>query len=216
VFVERGHLTLEDGIGERVRTRFPRVRHGLCRLVVIGSDGSVSLAAIRWLADQGVSFSMLNRDGTVLVTTGPVRPSDARLRRAQALAYQTGAAIEIARFLIGEKLKGQEEIARDVFDNLTAAEKISYARTATTTAPTIDAIRFFESQAALAYWNAWKFLPINFPKQDLHRVPNHWRLFDARVSSLTGSPRLATNPVNSVLNYLYAVLESCTDRRTSR
>jgi CRISPR-associated endonuclease Cas1 len=208
VCVERGHLVLEDGIGERIRTRFPRVRHGLRRLVVIGSDGSVSLAAIRWLADQDAAFVMLDRDGTVLATTGPVRPSDARLRRAQALAYQTGVAIEIARFLIDEKLKGQEEIARNVFENLTAAEKISYARTAITTAPTIDAIRFFESQAALAYWSAWRFLPINFPKQDLHRVPNHWRVFDARVSSLTGSPRLATNPANAMLNYLYAVLES--------
>jgi len=208
VCVERGHLVLEDGIGERVRTRFPRVRHGLRRVVAIGSDGSISLAAMRWLADQDAAFVMLDRDGTVLATTGPVRPSDARLRRAQALAHQTGAAIEIARFLISEKLKGQEEIARHVFDNLTAAEKISYARTAITTALTIDAIRFFESQAALAYWNAWRFLPINFPKQDLHRVPNHWRMFDARISSLTGSPRLATNPANSILNYLYAVLES--------
>ena len=67
---------------------------------------------------------MLDRDGTVLATTGPVRPSDARLRRAQALAYQTGVAIEIARFLIGEKLKGQEEIARNIFGNLAAAKKI--------------------------------------------------------------------------------------------
>ena len=127
---------------------------------------------------------MLDRDGTVLATTGPVRPSDARLRRALALAYQTGAAIEIARFLISEKLKGQEEIVRNVFGNLVTAEKISYAGTAITTAPTIDAIRFFESQAALAYWNSWKFLPINFPKQDLHRVPDHWRVFDARFHRL--------------------------------
>jgi CRISPR-associated endonuclease Cas1 len=208
VCVERGHLLVEDGIGERIRTRFPRVRHGLRRLVVIGSDGSVSLAAIRWLADQDAAFVMLDRDGTVLATTGPVRPSDARLRRAQALAHQSGAAIEIARFLIGEKLKGQEEIARNIFDNLTAAEKISYARTAITTAPTIDAIRFFESQAAYAYWSAWRILRINFPKRDLHRVPNHWRVFDARISPLTGSPRLATNPANAILNYLYAVLES--------
>jgi CRISPR-associated endonuclease Cas1 len=208
VCVERGHLLVEDGICERIRTRFPRVKHGLRRLVVIGSDGSVSLAAIRWLADQGVAFSMLDRDGSVLVATGPVRPSDARLRRAQALAHQSGIAVEIARYLIDEKLKGQEEIARNVFDNLTAAEKISYARTAITTAPTIDAIRFFESQAAHAYWSSWKFLPINFPRYELHRVPNHWRFFDARISSLTSSPRLATNPANAMLNYLYAVLES--------
>ena len=38
-----------------------------------GADGVVSLAALRWLADQNASFVMLNRDGSVLLTTGPAR-----------------------------------------------------------------------------------------------------------------------------------------------
>src|SRR5438445_3630497 len=85
VRVDRGHLLVDDGIGaERYRTRFPRVGHGLKRLVVIGSDGLVSLAALRWLADQQVGFTMLERDGKVLAVTGPVCPSDVRLRRKQA------------------------------------------------------------------------------------------------------------------------------------
>jgi hypothetical protein len=84
-----GHLTLEDGIGaDRRHARLPRVGHGLKRLVVIGSDGTVSLAALRWLADQDAAFVMLERDGSLLATTGPVRPSDVRLRRAQGLAPQ--------------------------------------------------------------------------------------------------------------------------------
>ena len=73
VRVERGHLLVEDGIAEnRKHGRFPRIGHGLRRLVVIGSDGMVSLAALRWLADQDASFVMLDRDGSVLATTGPV------------------------------------------------------------------------------------------------------------------------------------------------
>jgi len=47
-----------------------------------------------------------------------------------------------------------------------------------------------------------------FPKSDLRNVPEHWRAFGSRVSALTGSPRLATNPANAILNYLYAVLEA--------
>lgn len=113
VFIDRGHLSVEDGIGaERHRYRLPRVGHRLRRLVVINSDGMVSLAALRWLADQDVAFVMLDRDGSVLVTTGPVRASDARLRRAQALASQSGTAIRIARELIDKKLAGQEQVAR--------------------------------------------------------------------------------------------------------
>src|SRR5271156_4118418 len=100
VRVDRGHLLLEDGIGpDRRQVRFPRVRHGLRRLVVIGSDGMISLSALRWLADQDAAFVMLDRDGSVLATTGPVRSSDAKLRRVQALAHQSGAALLVAREL---------------------------------------------------------------------------------------------------------------------
>src|SRR5487761_930277 len=67
VYVDRGHLTIEDGVGPvRREARLPRVGHGVRRLVVIGSDGFVSLAALRWLADQDASFVMLDRDGSVL------------------------------------------------------------------------------------------------------------------------------------------------------
>jgi hypothetical protein len=94
VRLDRGHLVVEDGIGpQRRRARLPRVGHGLRRLIVIGSDGMVSLAAIRWLADQKASFVMLNRNGSVLVATGPTGPRNARLRRAQALAHISGTAI---------------------------------------------------------------------------------------------------------------------------
>jgi CRISPR-associated endonuclease Cas1 len=199
---------LEDGIGNRVRGRFARVRHGLRRLVVIGSDGMVSLAALRWLADQGAAFVMLNRDGSVLATTGPVRPTDARLRRAQALAHHTGTALQIARELIGRRLDAQEKLARGGLNNCEAAETIGSFRKAIPSAETIEAIRLIEARGAYAYWGAWNNLPINFPRADLCRVPDHWRVFRNRVSPLTGSPRLATNPVNAMLNYLYAVLES--------
>src|SRR5438270_12726267 len=114
VYVERGHLIVKDGIGsDRHEGRFARVGHGLRRLVVIGSDGSVSLAALRWLADQDAAFIMLERDGSLIAATGPVGPSDARLRRSQALARETHIALAIARELITQKLAGQEQIARD-------------------------------------------------------------------------------------------------------
>jgi CRISPR-associated endonuclease Cas1 len=209
VRVDRGHLLLEDGIGaDRRQARLPRVGHGLRRLVVIGSDGMISLSALRWLADQDASFVMLDRDGSVLATTGPVRSSDAKLRRAQALAGQSGAALRITRELISRKLAGQEQVARHKLLDSATAQKIAKFRAEVPTAESISSIRLIESQAGSAYWAAWRTLPINFPRNDLRRVPDHWRSFGARISPLTGSPRLATNPVNAILNYLYALLES--------
>lgn len=209
VSMQSGHLCIEDGIGpERRSFRLPRVGHGLRRLVVIGNDGLVSLAALRWLADQDATFVMLERDGQVLMTTGPVRPSDARLRRAQALAEGSGAALCIARELISRKLAGQERVVRDKLLDPKSADDIAQLRTKAERAETVDAVRWLESQGASIYWSVWRDLPITFPKNDLCRVPDHWRAFDTRGSRLTGSQRLATNPVNATLNYLYAVLES--------
>jgi CRISPR-associated endonuclease Cas1 len=209
VRVDRGHLILEDGIGPRRRLgRFSRVGHGLTRLAVIGSDGAVSLAALRWLADQDAAFVMLNRDGSVLATTGPVRSSDSRLRRAQSLAHKTGAAVEISRGLISQKLEGQEHIVRDGLQDATLADRIASFHSLLAKATTVDAIRQLESQAAQTYWFAWRGLPISFPTADYRRVPEHWRTFGTRKSVLTGSPRLAVNPPNAMLNYMYALLES--------
>jgi CRISPR-associated endonuclease Cas1 len=209
VTVDRGHLTIQDGIGvHRREARLPRVGHGLCRLVVIGSDGLISLAALRWLADQNAAFVMLNRDGTVLATTGPVAPSDVRLRRAQSLAHQSDLALRIARELIDQKLRGQERVIQEYFPHSSAAEFIVEARNKLVNAKSSDEIRAFEARGALAYWSAWRDLPVNFPRNDLPRVPDHWQKFGSRISPLTGSPRLAVNPPGAMLNYLYAVLES--------
>ena len=208
VRVERGHLLIEDGIGnERYKGRLPRVGHGLERLIVIGADGIVSLSALRWLADQKASFVMLERDGRVLATTGPVRPSDVRLRRAQALAHQSGTAFRISRELIDRKLAGQGRVARESLHDEGASELIHRLRSELAEVESIDAIRLVESRAAKVYWKAWRTLSIKFPDRENSRVPEHWRSFGSRASALTGSPRLAVNPVNAILNYLYALLE---------
>ena len=209
VQISAGHLLAHDGIADERRTiRLPRVGHGLRRLVIIGSDGFITLEALRWLADQDAAFVMLERDGTVLVTTGPVRPSDARLRRAQALAHQSGAALRIVRELIYRKLSGQERLVREKLGATLAADSIAQTRLALAEAETIPSVRQLEARAALAYWSAWRNIPITFPKNDLRRVPEHWLTFGSRHSPLTGSPRLAVNPPNTILNYLYSLLES--------
>lgn len=209
VRVDRGHLLLQDAIGTNRRYgRLPRVDHGLKRLVVIGTEGMISLGAMRWLADQEAAFVLLNRDGTVLATTSPVRSSDSKLRRAQAFAARSEVGLYIARELISRKLAGQERVARDLLRNLDAAKEIALCRTLLPQAIDIDEVRSIEALAAAEYWSSWHDLPILFPTKDHLRIPDHWCKFGTRKSPLSGSPRLAANPPNAMLNYLYALLES--------
>src|SRR5271165_5472131 len=156
VQVHAGHLLLHDGIADERRTiRLPRVNHGLKRLVMIGSDGFITLEALRWISDVGAAFVMLDRRGKVLAVTGPVAPSDAKLRRAQALAVSNGTALKISKELISQKLAGQEQLVRDMLHDSATADAIARFRVVLPSAENIDRVRLIESQAAKAYWRTW-------------------------------------------------------------
>jgi CRISPR-associated endonuclease Cas1 len=209
ILMQAGHLEIEDGIGpERRRIRLARIGHNLKRLVCISEDGFVTLAALKWISCVGASFVMLNRNGKVLFATGPNAPSDVRLRRAQAIARTTGTALRIARELIDQKLAGQEQVARYKLAIPECADKIHCYRSELAEADDLDRVRLIESRAAGLYWSVFRTVPIIFSTKDQSRLPLHWRVFGTRVSPLTGSPRLAVNPANTILNYVYSLLES--------
>lgn len=200
---------LEEGIGDDRRVgRFPRVHHGLSRVVAIGNDGVVSLAALQWLADQKIALSMLERDGVVLCSIGPIAASDTRLRRAQACLSHSPSAVLIVRELIRQKIAGQESVVRNKLNKTSAAHVIARFRNQLMTADSIDTIRMIEGHAAGVYWTAWQDVAIRFPKSDLPKIPEHWTQFSTRRSPISGTSRRSPNPVNAILNYLYTLLES--------
>ena len=209
VRVQAGHLCTEDGIADERRTiRLPRVNHGLKRLILIGSDGFITLEALRWLADQGAAFVMLDRRGKVLTVTGPVAPSDAKLRRAQALAIGNGTALKISKELISQKLAGQELLARDMLGDPATADAIARFRSTLPNAESVERVTLIEAQAAKLYWHSWADLPILWPRKDEKLVPDHWKEFGSRISPITHSPRLAASPGNALLNFSYSLLEA--------
>ncbi len=209
VCVERGHLVVADGIGtERHHYRLPRVGHRLKRLVIVGSDGLVTLAALKWLKDQDASLVFLERSGKALCVTSPVASSESKLRRAQALAASNGVGLEICRTLIDAKLQGQERVLRERLNCQSTADAIARFRNKLGEAESLDAIRNLEGNAAASYFREWRDLPVAWPKADLHKIPDHWRSVGSRQSPLTGGPRLAVTPVHAILNYCFSLLEA--------
>ena len=138
---------------------------------------------------------------------GPVAPSDAKLRRAQALALANGTALKISKELISQKLAGQELLVREMLHDCATADAIGRFRTTLTSAESIERVTLIEAQAAKLYWHSWADLPILWPRKDEKLVPNHWKRFGSRISPLTHSPRLAASPPNALLNLLYGILE---------
>jgi CRISPR-associated endonuclease Cas1 len=208
--VERGRLVVRSGSGRQITEQTVSRTDGLARVVVLGRAGTLSLAALGWLADLGVAVICLDRDGRTLAISGQPGRDEPRLRRAQALAADNQTGTEIARSLLAGKLTGQLDVAGDLPDvetALIARAAITAALADLEQADTIELMRQTEAQAARAYWQAWSAVPLTFARRDADRIPEGWRTFGSRTSPLSGGPRLATTPGGALLNYLYALAE---------
>lgn len=205
IYINQGHLVVEDGIGQSRRTRrYHKAISGLTRLVILGHSGYQTLEAVRWLSDAKISVIHIDSDGTILTTT--TRGSDnPALRRAQAWAAANETGLEISRFLLTSKISRQQEVASRL--NV-EAEEIGLALQAARTAESLGELRVAEMQAAVHYWQTWAPVEIRFVRSDIKRVPEHWRALGSRHSPQGTSGRRAVNPINAILNYLYALLEA--------
>src|SRR6266571_3145259 len=116
VRLDCGYFLAEWGVGlDRYQVRFSRVEgHKLRRVILLGSDGYISLEALRFITDVSASFFMIEKRGRALMVCSPVAPSDSRLRRAQSLAITNGTALRISKELIRQKLAGQAALVRDI------------------------------------------------------------------------------------------------------
>jgi CRISPR-associated endonuclease Cas1 len=201
-----GRLHIEDGIGPQRRSIIlDRAGSGLERLVLLGKSGTLTLEALAWLRAIGATLIQLNPNGDVLAHSVPFGYDGQPIRRAQALAVATGLDVDIARDLITQKLTGQRANLSRLRVNLHGFDALCETLERV---DSIEQVRVCEAQAAAIYWNAWSSVPIRLRGRDLARVPARWARYDSRASILTGAPRAATNPVNALLNYTYALLES--------
>lgn len=205
--VLHGKLHVEDGIGPARRSLvLDRAGSRLERLVLLGKTGSLTLEALAWLRAIGASLVHLAPDGALLAHSVPFMYSGHPIRRAQALAVANGLDVAIARDLIAEKMDGQRaNLVRLRATDLRAFDRL---RDALHDAKTIDSVRLCEAKASAIYWNAWSGVSIRLRGRDLVRVPARWTRYDSRSSILTRGPRAATNPINAIINYCNALLES--------
>jgi CRISPR-associated endonuclease Cas1 len=212
VRVWRGRLRIADGIGRNRREAIVHAATGrLRRLVILGHTGSISLEAIRWLADVGAAFIQVDVDGRVLAAFGPLGTDRPGLRRAQARALDTPLGVDVARRLIANKIAAQSETLAAITGADVTGVTLAALRDAATrirVAATRDEVRTAEGMAAAVYWSALSAVPVRFAGRDETSVPAHWRAFGGRASPLTGYARLAASPANAILNYLYAILEA--------
>jgi len=208
--VNRGHLVIEDeSLGVRRQARLSRIDRDIRRLIIVGSSGAITLDAIKWLDGVGLPLIHLHPDGRVLMVAAPSAAHRPPVRRAQALAATNDVGLTICRELLGTKVDGQLEVLRRFRPTVDLRQEILAARRAIDRATDFEALRIAEANAALAYWMAWREVPIRIARADRTRCPRHWTQFGTRRSPLgSRAANRAINPANALLNYSYAVLEA--------
>lgn len=212
--VERGSLVVSDGMGEHRRERrFDKATHGLCRLVVLGSTGSLSIEALRWCSRLGIAVLVLAPDGSCQLASTPKVTDDARLRRTQSQAPTLPVGLDLARYLLQRKVVGQANIVGSRLHDGEAADMIGQLGEAIGGAESVDEARQLEASAAALYFGAWsgrRECAPTFAAQDRRRVPPHWTRYEGRRSVLASvsANRKAERPANALLNYVYALVEA--------
>jgi len=153
--VSRGHLLLGDGLGQHRRTRrLPRAQRTVRRIVLLGHTGQISLEAVRWCTDTGITLLQIDADGTVLLVAGPSGIDDPRIRRAQAAAADSPVGLHVARSVLAAKLEGQAAVA-DRLGESRAAGTIEALSPRLRDADTVRVCREIEADAANTYFAAW-------------------------------------------------------------
>jgi CRISP-associated protein Cas1 len=73
----------------------------------------------------------------------------------------------------------------------------------------VESLRALEAGSAAAYFRAWRDIPLQWIGLNRRPIPASWHRIGSRTSlfHLAGN-RNAVHPVNAILNYVYAILES--------
>lgn len=217
--IEQGALVIRNGFTHYPQPRqewrlFPGDRRLPSRIVVIDSDGALSLDVIAWLAQQAVPLVLVDWQGQVLSTLdGGGAVSDFILRAAQLTARQTGAGLRLGTQLIAAKVKASMDTVRSLPPSLgrdRAANKLAGALHELQHWPPsdVETLRLIEGRAALAYFTCWESIPLHWKGTGRKPIPPGWHQAGLRQSFVSGTNRHATHPVNAMLNYAYGVLES--------
>jgi CRISP-associated protein Cas1 len=215
--IHRGALVVRNGF-----THYPQKQQELryfpgeatlpSRIIVLDCDGSISLDVIRWLAGLRVPLVLLNWQGEVVSVMSEQGPYDPDLRQAQLEALEDGRGLGLSRQLIQAKIRGCQETLM-TFTNTprrdVTSQKLESALGELKARPaTLEEVRMIEARAALEYFTHWQELALHWKGTGRRAIPAEWRKVGLRQGLHGGANRHATHPVNAVLNYAYAALES--------
>jgi len=220
--VENGALTIQNGF-----THYPQKREIIRyfrgdvalpeRIILLDGSGSISFDVLSWLAEQKISLIRIDWKGDIVSVAGATGYSANPFRVRWQLQTRENPAQrnDFCRSIITRKIEAaiitlEKSIPRS--DKWERAMKSAYAalsRLVENPPEIISGLRALEANCAASYFRSWVGVPIKWRGTSRRPIPDNWRSVGQRSSPyhLAGN-RNAAHPVNAILNYAYAALES--------
>ena len=228
--IQNGALVIQDGISHAAATSnryrfYPGELDIPQRIVLVECSGALTLAALRWLGEQSVTLIDADWQGRVVsVIAGSGVSIDPEKYRWQIAARaDERLRLKFSTGIVRQKLEASIETLEAVFENCPARkiavdganrgiEQIDRGKVKDT-----QALLGVEGAAAAKYFGAWEGLELGWKGVKQYPVPKPWLSYSQRSSVLTGHKAKnwkADHPINAMLNYGYALLESRTRLKT--
>ena len=195
--VNKAHLTIKQN-DKAIEFEPHRIPYD--SIIIDGHYGSISFEAMRWLSKHDVSIVLLNWNGNLLSTTQPQETLNADLKIKQYEKYlDPESRIYIARQIVKRKVNSSlnliKELSRFHDIDLTVInreiQRLDYDN--------INSLMMYEGRIASAYWTElskiFNQLASDFNFQSRKNLSYSWNMN-------------ASDPINALLNYGYAIIES--------
>jgi len=220
--IEGGSLVIGNGF-----THYPQARETYRffrgdlslppRIILLDGSGTISLDVLSWLAEQRVPLIRIDWQGhiqTVLGNSGyaanPHRVAWQVSTRADPQERMAFSIDLVSRKIEGCILTLEKSIRRSPAWETAMTRAYADLTKLECDSPTdIVSLRGLEAGSAAAYFRAWRPVPLTWTGTGRKPIPATWRTIGPRATlfRLAGN-RSAAHPVNAILNYAYAGLES--------
>jgi CRISP-associated protein Cas1 len=220
--VENGALTIQNGF-----THYPQKREIIRyfrrdialpeRIILLDGSGSISFDVLSWFAEQKVSLIRVDWKGDIVCVAGAsgYSANPHRVRWQWETRENPDQRNEFCRSIITRKIEAtiitlEKSIPRsDKWERAMRSAYAALSRLEENPPENLSELRALEANCAASYFRSWVGMPIKWRGISRRPIPENWHSIGVRSSPyhLAGN-RNAAHPVNAILNYAYAALES--------
>ena len=206
ISVDKRRLIIQNKLDNERYEYYPhQIKHD--SVIVDGHTGSISFEAMRWLVKHNIPIAMLNWNGNLLSVTLPKETVSSKLRLRQYEIYQNdekryGIAYPIVEEKVKQSINLLNELSKyysEIDANTINSESNKESMFKLKTAYDYRNLMMYEGRIADIYWvTLSKIFTTLSPEFN----------FKSRRGKTSSWNMNASDEVNALLNYGYAVLES--------